>query len=403
MSAEHTQEVVLEAFTFATGETLTDVPLAVATYGEYTGDNAVLVCHALTGSHRVAGPSTDVRGQAHGWWRDIVGPGRPIDTTEHYVICVNNLGSCYGSAGPTTPAADGSPHGPRFPTVTVGDWTRAQAAVCDHLGVDRLAAVIGGSVGGMNVLEWTRRFPDRLDRAVAIAAAARLDAQVLAVGAIARRAILTDPDFQGGAYYDSDRTPTAGLALARQLGHLLYLSKSSMQRKFGRRPARVDTAPPHVAVDPTAAAGPYRDVESYLTYQADRFIDRFDANAYLYLTRAMEEFDLAAGAADLADAVAAYDGELLLLSFTGDWHFTPEQSAQLAAAYRAGGTSTVHHVVDSSHGHDAFLVEPDKVGPPIAAFLAAGTTAVSAVDVDAADPQVAPTEFAPVHSSLFMR
>ena len=176
-----------------------------------------------------------------------------------------------------------------------------------------------------------------------------------------------------------------------------------MQRKFGRRPARVGTAAPHAGFDPTATAGPYRDVESYLTYQADRFIDRFDANAYLYLTRAMEEFDLAAGAADLADAVAAYDGELLLLSFTGDWHFTPEQSAQLAAAYRAGGTSTVHHVVDSSHGHDAFLVEPDKVGPPIAAFLTAGTTAVSAVDVDAADPQVAPTEFAPVHSSLFMR
>jgi homoserine O-acetyltransferase len=369
VSTEQTQEVVLDAFTFATGETLTDVPLAVATYGEYTGDNAVLVCHALTGSHRVAGPSTDARGQAHGWWRDIVGPGRPIDTTEHYVVCVNNLGSCYGSAGPTTPAADGRPHGPRFPTVTVGDWTRAQAAVCDHLGVDRLAAVIGGSVGGMNVLEWTRRFPDRVDRAVAIAAAARLDAQVLAVG----------------------------------LGHLLYLSKSSMQRKFGRRPARVGTAAPHAAVDPTAAAGPYRDVESYLTYQADRFVDRFDANAYLYLTRAMEEYDLAADAADIADAVAAYGGELLLLSFTGDWHFTPEQSAQLAAGYRAGGTPTVHHVVDSSHGHDAFLVEPDKVGPPIAAFLADGTAAVSGVDVDAADPRVAPTEFAPVHSSLFMR
>ena len=264
----------------------------------------------------------------------------------------------------------------------------------------------------MNVLEWAKRHPNHVDRLLVIAAAARLDPQCLALDAIARRAITTDPNWQGGDYYgvsgseasggssdgsDGGNPPTRGLALARQIGHVMYLSKSSMEDKFGRRSAGMDAGRDVFEADPAAGFFPYREVESYLDYQGEKFAERFDANSYLYLSRAMDSYDLAAGYDSDAEAVAAFDGEALLVSFTGDWHFTVEQSEALAEAFRSSGTDTAHHVVDSDHGHDAFLVEPDRVGPPLADFLADGVLGKAVSDTVSKEGD----EFAPVHTSLF--
>ena len=402
------------AFEFECGESLSDLELAYETYGEFTGDNAVLVCHALTGSAHVAsGPrgegssprsgdgsqQGDAAGQARAWWDAIVGPGKAIDTTEYFAVCVNVPGSCYGSTGPASidPETD-EPYGADFPPVTVTDWTRAQRRLLDDLDVPSLHAVVGGSVGGMNVLEWVKRYPDRVERAIPVATAARLDPQCVAIDGIARRAITTDPNWAGGDYYGGPR-PDDGLALARQLGHVMYLSKDSMEAKFGRRAAGRDAARDTFPADPAAGFFPYRDVESYLDYNADTFVDRFDANSYLYLTRAMDEYDLAAGYGSDADALRGFDGEALCLSFTGDWHFTTDQATALADAFRTAEVDVAHHVIDSEHGHDAFLVEPANVGPPIADFLAEGVAGRAVTDAhDEADGD---TEFAPVHASLF--
>ncbi|MBP1986659.1 homoserine O-acetyltransferase MetX [Halolamina salifodinae] len=421
-SPQHTAETrSVGPFEFERGGSVPDLELAYETYGEYDPDggpngtgNAVLVCHALTGSQRVASaPDGDgdngtnptdadgAAGQARAWWDDIVGAGNAIDTTEYFVVCVNVPGSCYGSTGPASPHPDGGVWGSSFPAVTVGDWTRAQRRLLDHIGVvesrrdstasqtqsddvERLHAVVGGSVGGMNVLDWVRRYPEDLDRAIPVATSPRLDAQMLGINAVARRAIRADPEWHEGEYAAEGTHPDQGLAMARQLGHLSYLSKASMARKFGRdeRDQGADSPFPE---DPAAAAFPDREVESYLDYQADRFVDRFDANSYLYLTRAMDDFDLAAGHADDAAALAGFDGEALLLSFTGDWHFTVEDAAGLATAFDANETPVAHHIVDSDHGHDAFLVEPENVGPPIRSFLAAGVDGDDVEDADCAD------------------
>ncbi|CAI48232.1 homoserine O-acetyltransferase [Natronomonas pharaonis DSM 2160] len=395
------QTASLGEFTFECGESIPDLELAYETYGEFTGDNAVLVCHALTGSAHVAGGRrrSDTSGQAHAWWDDIVGPGKAVDTTDYYVICANIPGSCYGSSGPpSTNPETGEPWGTTFPAVTVGDWTRAQRRLLDHLGVPHLHAVVGGSVGGMNVLDWAKRHPDHVNRVAVVAAAARLDPQCLALDAIARRAITTDPNWNGGDYYGED-PPVEGLALARQIGHVMYLSKSSMQDKFGRRSSGIDAGRDSFEMDPAAGFFPYREVESYLDYQGEKFARRFDANSYLYLTRAMDNYDLASGYESDRDALAAFDGEALLISFTGDWHFTVEQSEAVADAFRESGTDTAHHVVDSDHGHDAFLVEPDRVGPPLDDFLVDGVAGKAVSDTTPDDDDG--DEFAPVHTSLF--
>ena len=405
-------------FRFECGESVEDLRLAYETYGEFDGDNAVLVCHALTGSQHVSnapssadhddddevGDAVETAGQARAWWNDVVGSGKAIDTTEYYVVCVNVPGSCYGSSGPPADGPGGEPWGTDFPPVTVGDWTRAQRRLLDRLGVGRLHAVVGGSVGGMNAVDWAKRFPDDVRRVAAVATAPRLDTQSLSLDAIARRAITTDPDWNGGDYYGEDRpSPDAGLAQARRIGHVMYLSKASMGRKFGRRAAGRDAfgdAPD----DPTGRFFPYREVESYLDYNADSFTRRFDANSYLYLTRAMDEYDLAAGYGTDAEALAAFEGELLALSFTGDWHFTVEQSRLLADAAREGDVPTAHHVVDSDHGHDAFLVEPESVGPPLRDFLADGADGRAVRDEDDDEPsgnRGGGPDRAPVHSSLF--
>ncbi|ELY79594.1 homoserine O-acetyltransferase MetX [Natrinema gari] len=391
----------LGAFEFLSGESIPNFEIAYETYGDFTGDNAVVICHALTGSAHVArrpDSGGETAGQARAWWGDVVGPGKAIDTTEYYVICANVPGSCYGTTGPASENPEtGEPYGTDYPPVTVGDWTRAQRLLLDELGVGRLHAVVGGSVGGMNVLDWLRRFPDDVERAGVVASAARLDAQCLALDTVARRAITGDPNWNGGHYYDGPG-PEEGLARARQIGHIMYLSKASMGRKFGRRSAgreAVREEPP----DPAAAFFPYREVESYLDYQADKFTDRFDANSYLYLTRAMDDFDLAAGYESDADALAAFEGELLVLSFTGDWHFTVDQAESLAGACREAAVDVAHHVVESDHGHDAFLVEPEKVGPPLSNLLEEGLAGRAITDT--APESDESTEFAPVHTSLF--
>jgi homoserine O-acetyltransferase len=396
----------LGEFRFECGETIPDLELVYETYGEFEGDNAVLVCHALTGSHHVArksrredGDADGTSGQARAWWNDVVGPGKAVDTTDYFVICVNVPGSCYGSSGPPADHPEtGEPYGTDFPAVTVADWTRAQRRLLDEIGVETLHAVVGGSVGGMNALEWAKQYPDQVSRVIAVAAAARLDPQCLALDAIARRAITSDPDWQGGEYYGTDRRPTDGLALARQLGHVMYLSKASMDAKFGRRVAGRDGERPG-PIDPAAAFFPYRDVESYLDYQAETFVDRFDANSYLYLTRAMDNYDLSAGFESDAAALAAFNGEALLVSYTGDWHFTVEQSEQVAEAFRATDAPVAHHVVDSDHGHDAFLVEPGEFAAPLRDFLAEGVEGSAVRDTEEED--VSESSFAPVHASLF--
>ncbi|MWV63667.1 homoserine O-acetyltransferase [Halorubrum sp. JWXQ-INN 858] len=422
--------VSLGEFTFECGQSIPDLEVAYETYGEFDGDNTVLICHALTGSQNVArtpqagvdGDGPRRAGQARAWWDDIVGPGKAIDTTEYYVVCANVPGSCYGTSGPASerPAdlefpdePDHDRWGTRFPPVQVEDWARAQRRLLDHLGVGRLRAVVGGSVGGMNAVEWAKRYPDDVDRLVVVAAAARLDAQCLALDAIARRAIRADASWNGGDYYGADRpTPEEGLAIAREIGHVMYLSKPSMERKFGRRSAGRDSLSREegelgLPSDPAATFFPYREVESYLDYQADGFTDRFDANSYLYLTRAMDEYDLAAGYVDDASAVAAFEGEALLVSFTGDWHFTVEQSGTLATAFRDRDVPVAHHVIDSDHGHDAFLVEPERVGPPVRDFLADGVEGRAVTDDggDPDEPARAETDHAPdhapVHASLF--
>ncbi|WP_331235349.1 homoserine O-acetyltransferase MetX [Natronorarus salvus] len=395
MTAHEAETVSLGEFTFECGESLSDLEIAYEAYGEFDGDNAVLVCHALTGSQQVAARSP--RDQATGWWSDVVGPGKAIDTGRYYVVCANVPGSCYGSSGPESEDPEtGEPFGTEFPPVTVADWTRAQRLLLDHLGVGRLHAVVGGSVGGMNVLEWGKRYPDDVRRLIPVATAARLDAQCLGLNAVARRAITSDANWNGGEYY-GDEHPEDGLALARQLGHLMYLSKSSMEAKFGRRAAGRDALRDAFPADSAANFFPYRDVESYLDYQATKFVDRFDANSYLYLTRAMDNYDLAAGYEDDADALAAFTGETLVLSFTGDWHFTTEQAETLAEALRETDSPVAHHVIESDHGHDAFLVEPEKVGPPIADFLADGVRGRSVTDT----VESSTAEYAPVHTSLF--
>ncbi|WP_436902852.1 homoserine O-acetyltransferase MetX [Halovenus halobia] len=399
MNVEH-NTASLGEFEFECGESIPELELAYETYGEFTGENAVLVCHALTGSAHVAGHSraSGTAGQARAWWDDIVGPGKAIDTTEYFVVCANVPGSCYGSTGPkSTNPETGEPYGTEFPAVTVTDWTEAQRRLLDELGIPHLHAVVGGSVGGMNVLEWAKRHPDHVERIIPIAAAARLDPQCLALDAIARRAITTDHNWNRGEYYDGE-PPSDGLALARQIGHVMYLSKSSMERKFGRRAAGRDAVRTFPS-DPAAGFFPYRDVESYLDYQAEKFVERFDANSYLYLTRAMDNYDLSQGFEGDTDALAAFDGDALVISFTEDWHFTSAQAEALADAMRESAVDVAHHVIESDHGHDAFLVEPDNVGPPVSDFLEEGLSGKAITDTD--EDFEPDDEFAPVHTSLF--
>ena len=334
----------------ASGVTLSSYELVFETYGELNAarSNAILICHALSGHHHVAGRySADDK--AAGWWDNMVGPGKPIDTNRFFVVGVNNLGGCHGSTGPSSiDPATGQPWGSRFPVMTVPDWVTAQARLADRLGIGRWAAVIGGSLGGMQALHWSIAYPERIAHALVIASAPRLSAQNIAFNDVARQAILTDPDFCGGDFYAAGTIPRRGLRLARMLGHITYLSDDGMGEKFGRM----------------LRSGEYKfgydvefEIESYLRYQGDKFSDYFDANTYLLMTKALDYFDPAKDHdGDLVAALKHATASFLVASFTSDWRFSPERSRETVKALISAGKRVSYGEIESVHGHDAFLM-----------------------------------------------
>ncbi len=342
-----------EPFLLDSGESLSPVTLAYHTYGQLNADrsNAILVCHALSGSQHAAGTRKD-NPREMGWWFDCIGPGKAFDTNRFFVICSNVLGGCYGSSGPTTPnPATGQPYGLDFPVVTIGDMVNAQRHLIDHLGIDRLLCISGGSMGGMQVLQWASRYPERMRAAIPIATTARHSPQQIAFDAVGREAILRDPHWHQGSYYDQPRKPDAGLAVARMIGHITYLSDTSMHSKFGRRlQARERYGYEFLETD--------FEVESYLQYNGNKFTDRFDANSYLYVTKAMDYFDLSRDTGRLADAFRrAADLDFLVVSFTSDWLYPSYQSRELVKALNVLGINVTYLDVQSVWGHDAFLLE----------------------------------------------
>lgn len=333
----------------ASGAVLADYTLVFETYGTLNVErsNAVLVCHALNASHHVAG--LDEQGNP-GWWDNLVGPGKPLDTERFFVIGVNNPGSCFGSTGPMhINPASGKAWGAAFPLLTVEDWVDAQARLIDRLGIVRLAAVIGGSLGGMQALAWTLRHPDRVRHCIGVATAPNLSAENIAFNEIARRAIITDPEFHGGHYYEHGVVPRRGLRIARMIGHVTYLSDDMMGAKFGRKLR--DGA---ISYDFDVEF----EIESYLRYQGDKFSNYFDANTYLLITRALDYFDPAAAqGGDLAKTFADVRAKFLLVSFTTDWRFSPARSREIVKALVAGRHRVSYAEIDAPHGHDAFLLD----------------------------------------------
>lgn len=341
-----------EPLPLRSGATLPDYVLMVETYGTLNADksNAVLVCHALNASHHVAGTYADVP-NSEGWWDNLVGPGKPLDTDRFFVIGVNNPGSCFGSTGPMSiNPATGRAWGADFPVVTVEDWVDAQLRLIDRLGIPELAAVLGGSLGGMQALSWALRHPQRLRQCIAVATAPNLSAQNIAFNEVARRAIVTDPDFHGGHFYAHGVLPRRGLRVARMIGHITYLSDDAMERKFGRamRNGTLGYSTQDIEFE----------IESYLRYQGDKFSDYFDANTYLLITRALDYFDPAAEhGGDLARAFAAARCRFQVISFTTDWRFSPARSREIVKALLDNKRDVSYAEIDAPHGHDAFLLD----------------------------------------------
>ncbi|MDB5845453.1 MAG: homoserine O-acetyltransferase [Polaromonas sp.] len=416
-----------EALPLRSGASIHAYDLSYETYGQLNADrsNAVLVCHALNASHHVAGVYLDEAGQvldkSEGWWDTMIGPGKPVDTDRFFVIGVNNLGSCFGSTGPMQTNPDtGEVYGADFPVVTVQDWVNAQARLLDALGIEKLAAVMGGSLGGMQALSWTLQYPGRVRHAVVVASAPNLTAENIAFNEVARRAIVTDPDFHGGHFYRHGVLPKRGLRIARMIGHITYLSDDVMNEKFGRqlkaptlpasrgslplqgatppeashlpavqaragglgaaavspegalrlRPGEAGSAAPaweeNAPTLPEQAAGPYRystqevefQIESYLRYQGDKFAEYFDANTYLLITRALDYFDPASeSGGDLSRALAGVTAKFLLVSFTTDWRFSPARSREIVKALVGNQRDVSYAEIDAPHGHDAFLLD----------------------------------------------
>ncbi|MCP1290169.1 homoserine O-acetyltransferase [Chromobacterium sp. S0633] len=345
------------------GAVLPGYQLRFETYGELNAakSNAILICHALSGHHHVAGRH-QADDKAAGWWDNMVGPGKPIDTRRFFVVGVNNLGGCHGSTGPSSVnPATGRPWGSGFPVVTVSDWVTSQARLADRLGVERWAAVIGGSLGGMQAMQWSIDYPERIAHALLIASAPKLSAQNIAFNDVARQAILTDPEFHGGDFYAHDALPRRGLRLARMLGHITYLSDDGMGEKFGRM----------------LRSGEYRfgydvefEIESYLRYQGDKFSDAFDANTYLLMTKALDYFDPAKDfGGDLVAALKKASARFLVASFTSDWRFSPERSRETVKALVAANRPVSYAEIESVHGHDAFLMTDEPYVQLMRAYL----------------------------------
>ena len=352
------QEQVIEfdqSFNLVSGKVLAGFRLAFETYGRLNAQksNAVLICHALNASHHVAGQRTDSPADI-GWWDNMVGPGKPVDTTIFFVIGVNNLGSCFGSTGPTSlNPLTGEPYGGDFPVVTVEDWVHAQAQLADALGIERFAAVMGGSLGGMQAMQWAISYPRRLAHAVVIASTPRLSAQNIAFNEVARRAIITDPDFCDGHFYKENKIPKRGLAVARMIGHITYLSDDDMAQKFGRSLRKREDYSYDFGVD--------FEIESYLRYQGEKFSSYFDANSYLLITKALDYFDPSLKTqGSLARAFACVESEFLVVSFSTDWRFPPERSHEIVTALMQNNRRVVYAEIDAPHGHDAFLMDDPK-------------------------------------------
>jgi homoserine O-acetyltransferase/O-succinyltransferase len=353
----------LEPLVLDSGTTLAPITLAYETYGELSPacDNAILLLHALSGDAHAAGrhSQADVK---PGWWDSMVGPGRPFDTEQYFVICSNVIGGCQGSTGPhTLDPATGRPYGARFPVVTIADMVRAQARLLDRLGIRQLLAVAGGSMGGFQALEWATTYPERVRGAILLASSARSSPQTVAWNAIGRRAIVSDPRWHGGDYYDGE-PPVDGLAVARMIGHITYLSEPSLERKFGRTFQKSDR--------PSFTLEREFVLESYLEHQGASFNARFDANSYLYITKAMDYWDLPAQYGSLDAALERSRARFLLLSFTSDWLYPTAESLVIADALRRLGRPVEHVELESIAGHDAFLVDYEAQGPIIEDFLA---------------------------------
>ena len=339
------------------GASIRGYDLAYETYGQLNADktNAVLICHALNASHHVAG-SYEGQDKSEGWWDNMIGPGKPVDTNHFFVIGVNNLGSCFGSTGPmhvNPDSASGDVYGADFPVVTVEDWVNAQARLLDALEIKKLV-VMGGSLGGMQALSWTLQYPERVTHAVVVASAPNLNAENIAFNEVARRAIATDPDFHGGHFYRYGVIPKRGLRIARMIGHITYLSDDVMNEKFGRiLKEGVDLKYSTQDVE--------FQIESYLRYQGDKFAEYFDANTYLLITRALDYFDPAKKfGGNLSAALAEATAKFLLVSFTTDWRFSPARSREIVQALLDNGRDVSYAEIDAPHGHDAFLLDDSR-------------------------------------------
>jgi homoserine O-acetyltransferase len=348
---------------FRSGAVLPRYELVYETYGTLNADrsNAILVCHALSGNHHVAGYYADDPKNL-GWWDTMIGPNKPIDTDKFFVIGLNNLGGCHGSTGPSSiDLQTGKPYGASFPVVTVEDWVESQARLADLLGIKQFAAVLGGSLGGMQAMQWSLSFPERVRHVLVIAAAPHLSAENIAFNDVARNAILTDPDFHGGNFYQHGVVPTRGLRLARMLGHITYLSDDAMADKFGRS---LRSGKLGFTYDIEF------EIESYLRYQGDKFAAYFDANTYLLMTKALDYFDPARACDDNLDkAFAAARADFLVLSFTTDWRFSPERSREIVQSLLHNRLNVSYAEIASTHGHDSFLMQQDHYHDVMRTYL----------------------------------
>ncbi len=358
--------------TCSSGAVLSSYDLVYEAYGTLNADksNAILVCHALSGNHHVAGYYADDT-KSVGWWDNMIGPGKPIDTDKFFVIGVNNLGGCHGSTGPSSVNPEtGQPYGSNFPVVTVEDWVESQARLADTLGIKQFAAVLGGSLGGMQAMQWSLSYPERVRHAMVIAAAPHLTAENIAFNDVARNAILTDPDFHGGDFYQHDVVPKRGLRLARMLGHITYLSNDAMADKFGRS-LRAGKLGYNYEIE--------FEIESYLRYQGDKFVSRFDANTYLLMTKALDYFDPARKYdGDLDKAFSVAKSDFLVVSFTTDWRFSPDRSREIVQALLHNRCNVNYAEIASTHGHDSFLMQHEHYHDVMRAYLEKIASEVSA-------------------------
>jgi homoserine O-acetyltransferase len=345
------------------GGVLPRFTLAYETYGQINADrsNVILICHALSGDAHAAGYYTDDPDERPGWWDEAIGPGKMFDTREFYVVCSNVIGGCQGSTGPNSLAEDGKPYGMRFPAVTIPDMVEAQRQLIERLGISRLFAVAGGSMGAMQALQWSVDHPEMVENVIFLASTARSSAQNIAFNAIGRAAIMGDPAWNNGDYYDGP-PPAAGLATARMIGHITYMCEQSLEAKFGRRLQDYDRIPYRFDIPEFA-------VESYLKHQGEKFVQRFDANSYLYITKALDYFDIADGYASLDDALARARAQFLVVSFSSDWLYTAEQALDLVTALERVGRPVEYHLIHADFGHDSFLVEAELMNQLVGGYL----------------------------------